>query len=421
MNAEHTIDFFYTLIIDHTTISHEYALLLNALCNTIVTVVLAYLFFKIGRGFAISIVNKLAAKTKTNFDNILIQNKTFINLFNLLIFYIASTLTGILYVDYPLVEMVASRATNVLTVVLAIWTIRSVLQSIKDYLKTLELFKDKPIESYIQVFLILLWIIGIILIFAILTGKPLLQFFIGLGTISAVLLLLFKDTILGFVASIQVSVNDMVRIGDWITMEKHGADGNVIEINLVSVKVRNFDNTITTIPTYYLISDSFKNWRGMSESDGRRIKRSVIIQASSIFFLTPKDVDKLKQIELINTYLCNKENEINTYNTSRAIDKSLLINGRNLTNFGVFRKYLDNYLTTHTAINQDMTLMIRQLEQTPQGIPLEVYCFSSDKVWQNYEYIMSDIFDHILASVSYFDLDVYQLQATKPTSSNENL
>ncbi|MGB5459206.1 MAG: mechanosensitive ion channel domain-containing protein, partial [Eudoraea sp.] len=232
------------------------------------------------------------------------------------------------------------------------------------------------------------------------------------GAASAILLLLFKDSILGLVASITVSMNDMVRIGDWITFEKYGADGDLIEINLATVKIQNFDKTITTIPTYALITDSFKNWRGMQESGGRRIKRALIIKQKNIKFLTDKEIEKLKNIQLIANYLNTRNEKISNYNQKNNIDKTLLLNGQNLTNIGVFRKYIESYLSNHSAINSKMTMMTRQLAPTPQGIPIEIYVFSSDKRWTNYEYIMSDIFDHLLAAVSYFDLEVFEL----PTS-----
>ena len=234
------------------------------------------------------------------------------------------------------------------------------------------------------------------------------------GAVSAIVLLIFKDTILGFVASIQVSANDLVRIGDWITLQKFGADGFVTEINLATVKVRNFDNTITTIPTYSLISDSFVNWRGMFDSDGRRIKRHIFIKESSIRFLETKDLEELKKISLITKYIEHRQRDIDKFNTKNNIDKSILINGRNLTNFGVYRKYLTEYLAAQHVLNHDMMLMVRHLQPTEKGIPLEIYVFSKDKVWKNYEYIMADIFDHILASVKYFDLEVFEL----PSSSD---
>jgi len=254
--------------------------------------------------------------------------------------------------------------------------------------------------------MIFVWLTGIFATVAIITGISFLSFIAGLGTISAIVILVFRDTILGFVASIQVSINDMVRIGDWITFEKFGADGDVIEINLATVKVQNFDNTITTIPTYALISDSFKNWRGMNESNGRRIKRSLNIRMESVKNLSQADILKLSKIQLISKYLSLRSEEINAYNDSHAIDKSLLINGRNLTNIGVFRKYMETFIEQHSAINKDMMIMVRQLQPSAHGLPIEIYAFSSDKRWANYEYIIADIFDHMIASVSDFDLEI---------------
>ena len=192
-------------------------------------------------------------------------------------------------------------------------------------------------------------------------------------------------------------------------MEKYGADGDVIEINLASVKVRNFDNTITTIPTYYLISDSFKNWRGMSVSGGRRIKRALLIQATSIHYINDEELQKFKQFELISDYLEKRQADIDQHNQKNKVNKEVLLNGRNMTNFGIFRKYVDAYLNQHSAINKDMMIMTRQLDPTPQGIPLEIYAFSKDKVWQNYEHIIADIFDHLLAATPYFNLELYEL------------
>lgn len=259
--------------------------------------------------------------------------------------------------------------------------------------------------------MLFLWIIGIASILAILFDLSFLKFFTTLGAASAVLLLIFKDTILGFVASIQVAINDSVRIGDWITMEKYGADGDVIEINLSTVQVQNFDMTITNIPTYALISDSFKNWRGMTSSGGRRIKRSILLKARSVKYLDDAHFERLKKIQLITNYLIQQQKDIIRINEKKNIDKSVLINGLNLTNLGVFRKYLQTYIEQNSAVNKEMFIMVRQLAPTAQGLPLEIYCFSSDKRWENYEYIMSDIFDHALAAVNYFDLEIYELNA----------
>ena len=323
--------------------------------------------------------------------------------------------------DFQHVEKFAEKGLLVFGIILTLWVVRSVLKTVKDYLKGLPNLKDKPIDSYIQVFMIFAWVAGFMGAITIITNTPVWTFFTALGAASAVIILVFKDTILGFVASIQVSINDMVRIGDWITFEKYGADGDVIEINLSTVKVQNFDKTITTIPTYALISDSFKNWRGMVTSEGRRIKRALHIKLSTVKYLSPSEVDQLKEITLIKPYLENRQEKINTYNTAQTADKKLLINGRNLTNIGVFRKYIETYLETHSAINKDMMIMARHLAPTSQGIPIEIYAFSSDKRWENYEYIMADIFDHLIAATAQFDLELFELPtgSSFATQSNE--
>ena len=313
----------------------------------------------------------------------------------------------------------ATLFVEIYSILLIIWIIKSFLRSVKDYLKTIESLKDKPIESFVQVCLIVVWFLGILIIFSLITGKEISTFLTAMGALSAVILLIFKDTILGFVASIQLSANDLIRIGDWITMEKYGADGDVIEINLNSVKVQNFDKTITTIPTYKLISDSFKNWRGMSDSNVRRIKRALLIKGSSIKFLSENDLNELKKIKLIEGYIIKKEKEISEYNLNLKIDDSSLVNGRSLTNLGLFRIYIEEFLDNNPSINSEMTLMCRQLTPTSQGVPLEIYAFSKDQDWKKYEDIMSDIFDHLLASLKTFHLELFELPSSLNNKVNE--
>jgi len=355
---------------------------------------------------------RIARKSKTNFDDFLVAHRVpsyVAHIFPLMLLF---KFVPMAFIGFDYAGVLVLRILHILFVVLALALVKKLFRSTTDYLKTKSRFHDKPIDSYIQVFMIFAWIIGIMAIFAIITDVEIWKFFTALGAGSAIILLIFKDSILGLVASIQVSINDMVGIGDWITFDKYGADGDVIEINLATVKVQNFDKTITTIPTYAMISDSFKNWRGMQVSGGRRIKRALIISQKSVCFLSDEDLTELKRIQLIAAYLNTRTREINTYNTQQEVDKSLNINGRNLTNFGVFRKYVSSYLEKHSAINKTMTLMVRQLEPTSQGIPLEIYAFSADKRWENYEYVMADIFDHLLAALPYFELKVFEL----PTS-----
>lgn len=355
-----------------------------------------------------SIFSKIADKTKTDFDDIMINHKVPRNIAHIVPVVLIYNIIPNIFYEHLDLKLFLEKLILVSAVVSIVWAIRSVFKSIKIFFKSIERLRDKPIDSYIQVLMIFVWLTGIFGILAIVTGISFWEFMAGIGTVSAVIILVFKDTILGFVASIQVSVNDMVRIGDWITFEKYGADGDVIEINLATVKVRNFDHTITTIPTYALISDSFKNWRGMTESKGRRIKRSLNIRISSIRHLNDSDIQKMSKIDLIKKYIENKSEEIIDYNKTSFADKSLLINGRNLTNIGVFRKYIECFVENHSAINKDLMIMARQLEPGENGLPIQIYAFSNDKRWQNFEYIIADIFDHLIASAPSFDLEIHE-------------
>lgn len=352
---------------------------------------------------------RIASSTKSNFDDLLISNRVPANTAHVPALYLAHESIPVVFFDFEYMHIILEKVVAIIAIVLGLWIVRSLLNTLKSYFKTLPRLKDKPIDSYIQVFMIFAWITGFLLAIVVITDLSLWNFLKGFGAVSAIILLIFKDTILGFVASIQVAINDMVRIGDWITFEKYGADGDVIEINLATVKVQNWDNTITTIPTYAMISDSFKNWRGMTNSDGRRIKRHMLIKQTSIKYLTNEDIERLKNIQILKGYLANMQQKLDQYNTVNNADKSLLINGRNLTNVGVFRKFIQTYLEQHSAINDEMLLMARQLQPTAQGIPIEIYCFSKDKRWENYEYVMSDLFDHFLAAVPYFDLEIFEL------------
>lgn len=355
----------------------------------------------------------VAKKTKTKFDDLLITNKTtkYISYLIPLVFVYKSV--PIILNDFVYWESIFGKLIGIYIVLLVLWIIRTIFNAFRDYLKQNPVYSDKPIDSYIQVIMIILWMIGItVMISELFEIKP-NTLFTTIGAVSAIIILIFRDTILGFVASVQVSLNDMVRIGDWITFEKFGADGDVIEINLATVKVRNFDNTTTTIPTYSMIADSFRNWRGMLNSDGRRIKRHILIKAKSIKFLSDEEVQSMKNIQLIRSYIESRQTEIHKYNTINDVDKSLPINGRNLTNFGLFRKYITQYLQNYPGLNKEMILLCRQLQPTAQGIPLEIYAFTKDKRFENYEYIMSDIFDHIFASVAFFDLEIFELPSEK--------
>lgn len=383
----------------------------SLIINIVIISGLSYFIYVFFRFILATLMEVIARKTKTKFDDLLISNKTVMYTSHLIPLLFIYKTVPIILKAYDYWEGVFGKLVGIYIILLILWIIRTIFNALKDHLKSIPEYSDKPIDSYIQVIMIILWMIGITVIFSEVFEIKIEKLLATLGAISAIILLIFRDTILGFVASIQVSVNDMVRIGDWITMEKFGADGDVIEINLATVKVRNFDFTTTTIPTYSLISDSFKNWRGMQKSDGRRIKRHLLIKSNSVRFIKNEELDGFKKIQLLGDYIERKKIEIEKYNLQNHIDKELSLNGRNLTNLGLFRKYITQYLENHAGLNKEMLMVCRQLQPTAQGIPLEIYVFSKDKKWENYEYIIADIFDHIIASVKFFDLEIFELPA----------
>ena len=386
-----------------------YALIINMILVGLLIIIGVLVLNYISKTFVRNLLEKISINSKNNFDNFLVENNIHIHLSRLVPFVFLYWIIPLWLEEYTDLLSYSKLVLELYFIFLIVWIIRSFFNASKKFLKTLDSFKDKPIDSFVQVAMILVWFTAIIFIFSILTGKEVSTFLTAMGALSAVILLIFKDTILGFVASIQLSSNDLIRIGDWITMKQFGADGDVIEINLSSVKVQNFDKTITTIPTYKLISDSFKNWRGMSDSQGRRIKRALLIKGSSIRFMTDKDLLELEEISLIKDYIKNIKLEIKEHNSKLDIVDRLKVNGRNLTNIGLFRKYTENYLQNNNNISKEMTIMCRQLTPTSQGVPLEIYAFITDKEWKIYENIVSDLFDHLLASLESFDLELFEL------------
>lgn len=386
---------------------------ISLVVNIFILCVIAYVIYVIFRLILVASMAIIARKTKTHFDDLLVSNQTAKYIAHLIPFLFIYKSVPVILENYDYWQSVFGKMVGVYIVLLSLWIVRSILKATSEYIKEKPNLSDKPIDSYVQVIMIILWIFCIGIIISKIFDINLNTLLGVLGAISAIILLIFRDTILGFVASVQVSLNDMVRIGDWITFDKYGADGDVIEINLATVKVRNFDNTTTTIPTYSLISDSFRNWRGMLKSDGRRIKRYILVKAKSIRFLSESELIKLKRIQLISDYIDTRQHEINKYNATHNVDKSLAINGRNITNFGLYRKYITSYLENYPGINKDMILLCRQLQPTSQGMPLEIYAFSKDQRFEQYEHIMADIFDHIIASIAYFDLELFEMTSEK--------
>lgn len=337
-------------------------------------------------------------------DNIIVEKKVFHKLSHIvpaIIIYNSASM-------FPAYQTLIEKAAVTYIIIVTIAVFNALLNAFEAIYRSFEVSKIRPIKGYIQVIKIVLFIIGGIVVISNLIGQNPLIILSGLGALSAVLMLIFKDSILGLVAGVQLSSNDMVRVGDWIEMPKYNADGDVIDITLNTVKVMNFDKTITMIPSYALISDSFKNWRGMQSSGGRRIKRSVYIDTNSITFCTEEMLEQFQKIHYLTEYITTRVEEIKAYNLKHQINTESKVNGRHLTNIGVFRVYIQQYLRNHPKIHQNMTLIVRQLAPGENGLPLEIYAFANDINWGVYESIQADIFDHIFAVAPKFGLRPFQ-------------
>lgn len=370
--------------------------------------ILCLIIWHVSRFLLVRLTFMFFDRTKTKWDDYLLKNKFFRAVAHLIPLMFMEYFLSIVFYNYPQLQSIANKLTESFIIIVFMIIINRFLSSLRDILEDRPAFKDKPLQSYIQVIKITVSIVLGVVVIGLLTGVTPGTFFASLGAASAIVLLIFKDTILGFVGSLQLGANDMVRIGDWVTMEKYGADGTVEEISLATVKVRNFDRTITTIPTYAMVSDSFKNWRGMVESDGRRIKRAIRINIDTVKFADEDLLERLKDIHVLKEFITKRQQEIKRYNEENGFVGANSINGRRQTNLGIFRKYVEHYLRHKVEINHEMPLMVRQMEPTDTGIPLEVYCFTRTKVWVEYESIQSDMFDHILSMVHLFDLRIFE-------------
>lgn len=371
-------------------------------------IIVGFIVDRLSRQIMLSTISKLAAKSKTKWDDLLVENKVFSAIAHLapviVIFYFLPAIFG----GHPALVDYSNRLSEVVIIITSMVVVFRFLNTVKDILSAYETLKDKPLQSYFQLVKIVIGLILGILILSVVADKSIMYFFGAFGAVSAVLILVFKDTILGFIASIQLAANDMIRVGDWVQMDKYGADGDVIEINLATVKVRNWDKTISTVPTYSFISDSFKNWRGMVETGSRRIARSIYVNQHTVKFCSEEMIDRFKNIHILKPYIEERLEAIKLYNQEKQVDTTQVSNGRRMTNLGTFRAYLLEYLKNHPKINPELTLLVRQLAPTEHGIPIQIYAFCSDIAWVNYEEVQSDIFDHVLAVVHQFELEVFQ-------------
>jgi len=398
--------------IEHLLVSsgvpEESAIYLRLTILLICLCLVAGITFWITKKIIVNYIYRMIRRSPITWDDVLADHQVFNNVAHIVPAFFVRALTPNIFQDFESLSPFVIKLTDIYILIVGTSIVISFLRVMEYGLSKSQAFKDKPLTSYAQLVRLILYIASGILVLSVLLGKSPIYFLSAFGAMTAILLLIFKDTILGLVASVQISSNDMVRIGDWVEMPKFNADGDVIAMNLNTVKVQNWDKTITTIPTYYFITDSFKNWRGMQESGGRRIKRAVYVNSQTINFVDPETRERYKKYALITDYVSERQEQIEAYNTINNIDTSELINGRRMTNLGVFRKYLELYLHSHPKIRKDLTILVRQLTIEDRGIPIEIYCFTQTTAWLEYEDIQADIFDHVLAGASYFGLEIFQ-------------
>ena len=373
-------------------------------------VLLSWLAYLVAKVIILKALTRLIQRSATQFDDILLRESVFHRLITLVPVLILYNFTYLV----PRFTEHLQRFLGALIAWIVILTLGALITAAHEIYKTTVFAKRMDIKSYLQVVKLFVYLFGAIVIISLIIGRSPWGLLSGLGAMTAVLLLIFRDTLLSFVASLQISSNNLVRVGDWIEMPEFGADGDVIDIALHTVKVQNWDKTITTIPTHKLLETSIKNWRGMSQSGGRRIKRALHVDMSTIRLCDEGMLQRFEKIQYITKYIKDKRGEVTRYNQERQVDTGQLVNGRWLTNVGTFRAYVEAYLRNHPRIHQAMTLMVRQLAPGPSGLPIEIYAFTNDIKWEHYEAIQADIFDHILAIVPEFDLRVFQ----DPTGSD---
>jgi miniconductance mechanosensitive channel len=371
--------------------------------------VLAVVGNYVGKFLLRAVVRRVVRHTRTKWDD-MIYDRGVLNRFShiapALVLYFTAYL---IFPEYELVPEMVHRVALAYMIGVTVIALDSLLEAANDiYTSSVVDSGRRPIKGYVQLFKIFSYVVGIILIITALMDVSPVGILSGVGAMSAVILLVFRDSILGFASGLQLSANDMVRLGDWIEMPKYGANGDVIDITLQSIKVQNWDKTVTSIPIYSLVSDSFKNWRGMQESGGRRIKRSIHIDMRSVRFCTTEMLDRFQQFHLIRDYVGRKRDEVAEHNRSLGLDSTDIVSGRALTNLGTFRAYVAAYLRSLPDIHQGLTFLVRHLEPGPKGLPMEIYVFSMRQAWAEYEDIQADIFDHLLAVLPEFGLRVYQ-------------
>lgn len=395
-------------ILQKTGMLNSWANIIGEIISLLLLFIFSYLMFRLTWSIMKKILIPVIQRSKNQFDDILLKHRLFRRISYLvpsliLYYFIQDSIFTI-----PVIITFIRRILDVAFVFITVIIIDSILSTVNDYYDRYEFSKDHPIKGLVQIIKIIVYFFGFLFAIATLFHRDLSSLFISLGTLSAVLMLIFRDPILGFVGGLQLTFNKMIRIGDWISVPQYRADGTVLEINLTTVKIQNWDKTIVTVPTYSLVNNSFQNWRGMEESGGRRIKRAIYIDMDSVHFVSEEELARFRKIKVLTPYLEKKEKDIEAYNKKYSVDPEVVVNGRRQTNLGIFRAYLKAYLSNRDDIRNDMTFLVRHLPPSEKGIPIEIYVFTKTTAWATYEDIQADIFDLVLAVLPEFGLRVYQ-------------
>lgn len=399
----------HQLLSTHTTLSEEGIITSGTVIIILALIITCILGYWITNRFVVDIVHRIVKSTKNQYDDFLLEKKVFNKLAQITPALIINLTLPSIIVDAPKLGEFLSQIAQVWIIAVVLLTLSAFLDALNDIYLHSKISKNRSIKGYIQLVKVIASIFGLLGVLAVfIEDFEMSKVFAGIGAMAAVLILVFRDTILSLVASIQIGANDMVRLGDWIVLPKYGADGDVIEITLNTIKIQNWDKTISTVPVYALVSDSFQNWRGMSDSGGRRIKRSLNIDMKSVTFASPELLEKLEKFYLLKDYIGNKEKELKERNSKLNMDKDVVYNSARQTNLGIFRKYLEAYLKSLPTIHKNMTFLVRHLQPSEKGIPIEIYVFSNNQEWAAYESIQADIFDHVLAIINEFELRIFQ-------------
>jgi miniconductance mechanosensitive channel len=380
----------------------------TVVADLLLLAIIAYVADFVARKVLLSLIARWVKKSKSKWDDYFYQRRVFRNLAHLLPAIIVYNAFPIIFGDLPGIILFLQRFVQIYIIVLMVIVINKALRATEDLIAHDEKLVNSSLRTVSQVVRVLTFFVALVFIISVVTGIKAASLLGILAGTSAILILIFQDSIVGLLANFQITMYDLLRVGDWVTLNKYEVDGDVISIDLTTIKVRNFDKTISSVPAKAFVNDAFINWRGMKEEGARRIKRNILVDINSTHFVNDEEFEELLKIELVHDYIQKKQNEIDAYNSQNNVNTTLPVNGRRQTNIGIYRNYVLHYLNRHGGVDKNFPIMVRQLQPTASGIPIEVYCFAKTTVWEDYERIQADIFDHLFAATKYFSLRLYQ-------------